>query len=44
MTAVIPYGLLNTVHVHPVKGAGLPVDDGVSQPDKGFHVRVLVPW
>lgn len=28
--------------LHPPPG--LPADDGLSEPDKRFHVRVLVPW
>lgn len=44
MTSVIPYAALNAVHAHPTGSAGLPVDDGVSEPEKKFNVRVMVPW
>ena len=44
MTAVLPYAALNAVHTHPTGGPGLPPDDGLMEPDKKFHVRVLVPW
>lgn len=42
--AVLPYAALNAVHSHPSGSPGLPADDGLTEPDKKFHVRVLVPW
>lgn len=44
MTAVLPYAALNAVHTHPAGGPGLPVDDGLTEPDKKFNVRVMLPW
>lgn len=44
MTAVLPYAALNAVHTHPTGGPGLPADDGLTEPDKRFSVRVLLPW
>jgi len=44
ITAVIPYAVLNAVHTHPSGSPGLPPDDGLTDPDKKFNVRVLVPW
>uniref|UniRef100_A0A383V9F4 Glycosyltransferase 2-like domain-containing protein n=1 Tax=Tetradesmus obliquus TaxID=3088 RepID=A0A383V9F4_TETOB len=43
ITAVIPYAALNCVHTHPTGSPGLPADDGFTEPDKKFTVRVLVP-
>jgi cellulose synthase/poly-beta-1,6-N-acetylglucosamine synthase-like glycosyltransferase len=45
VSAVIPYGLVNTVHTHPAGSPGLPVDDGTTEPpdEEKFVVRVLVP-
>jgi len=34
MTSVLPYAVVNAVHTHPTGSAGLPPDDGVSEPDK----------
>jgi hypothetical protein len=34
ITAVVPYAALNCVHTHPTGSAGLPADDGFTEPDK----------
>lgn len=34
VTAVIPYALINCIHTHPAGSPGLPIDDGMTQPDK----------
>ena len=34
ITAVIPYAAINVIHTHPTGSPGLPVDDGISLPDK----------
>jgi len=42
-TAVLPYAVVNTRHLHAAGSPGLPADDGASVcTDCPFHVRVLV--
>eukprot|EP00879_Flechtneria_rotunda_P011197 GHRR01011695.1.p1 GENE.GHRR01011695.1~~GHRR01011695.1.p1 ORF type:complete len:695 (+),score=198.24 GHRR01011695.1:342-2426(+) len=43
MTAVVPYAFINAVHTNPTGSPGLPADDSMTEPDKKFTVRVLVP-
>ncbi|KAI8463876.1 MAG: nucleotide-diphospho-sugar transferase [Monoraphidium minutum] len=43
VSAVLPYAAFNCVHTHPTGSYGLPPDDGLTEPDTKFSVRVLVP-